>query len=249
MAAPVIQPIQSVLFYRVGEYREFQPYASNSPTSWACSPLPDGLSFDPVIGRIYGSAEAAGVFVFGLRAANDDGMSETAIFTMGVAPVAGSLREAAVTLYIDVDTRSVGLSPGGEPELEDPIFWAKYGDSQIFAVQFVRSGSVIELPVEGMVMALKEYDGEGIIGLSDGFAQEGELGSARYVVHMDFGQEGIRGALANYQGDFRTAFPALFEIEWRETNTTGVGPGVLTYSSRTQRFELSSELKPTEDTP
>ena len=54
MAIPVIQTHQSVLGYRQGQTWAFQPFAFNGPTSWVASPLPPGMSFDTLTGRISG---------------------------------------------------------------------------------------------------------------------------------------------------------------------------------------------------
>ena len=46
MSVPVINTTTSVLGYKQWEAWTYQPYATNSPTSWACPNLPAGLSID-----------------------------------------------------------------------------------------------------------------------------------------------------------------------------------------------------------
>jgi hypothetical protein len=84
MSIPVIDTTQSVLGYLQHEHWEYQPYATNAPTSWTSTPLPYGISIDPASGLISGRAIYPGVYVFGLTATNASGPSATVVFTMGI---------------------------------------------------------------------------------------------------------------------------------------------------------------------
>ena len=68
MSVPVINPTQSVLGYLQHQRFEFQPFATNSPTWWLASALPEGVSLDPETGLISGAANWPGVYVFSLQA-------------------------------------------------------------------------------------------------------------------------------------------------------------------------------------
>lgn len=65
---PVVNPLQSVLGYLQHQKFEFQPYATNNPTWWTCSALPQGISMDPTTGLISGAATWPGVYVFSVQA-------------------------------------------------------------------------------------------------------------------------------------------------------------------------------------
>src|SRR5207302_11350065 len=90
MAAPVINTTTSVLGYKQYEEWEYQPWASNTPTSWSSSTLPPGLAINGSTGLISGAATLAGVFIVGIIATNADGDSAPVNLTIGIEPVEGS---------------------------------------------------------------------------------------------------------------------------------------------------------------
>lgn len=65
----------------------YQIVASNNPTGYSASGLPDGLSFDPTKGLITGTVSVAGTYFATLSAANAGG-ANTAALTINVAPIA-----------------------------------------------------------------------------------------------------------------------------------------------------------------
>ena len=70
---------------RVGVAFSYPITASNSPTSYAAGPLPDGLSVDPVYGVISGTPTTAGTSAITLQATNAAGTG-TAVLKLTMAP-------------------------------------------------------------------------------------------------------------------------------------------------------------------
>ena len=67
----------------VGQPFSYRITASNSPTSFSASDLPDGLTVDPASGLISGTATTAGTFTVALAAINASGIG-TATLTLTV---------------------------------------------------------------------------------------------------------------------------------------------------------------------
>ena len=66
----------------------YQIAATNSPTSYAVSGLPEGLGFDSQTGLISGTPKASGTFAVTLTAANQNGPGASVTLTLTIAPSA-----------------------------------------------------------------------------------------------------------------------------------------------------------------
>jgi hypothetical protein len=255
MAAPVINVTQSVLGYRQWEEWEFQPYATNDPTFWICSPLPDGVEFDPDTGRIEGPAKKPGVYTFALRAGNDDGVSEPEVFALGIEAAGFTTPAVTADVVIDVVTRRVGVLANGQVTYsEDPkkagekimrpeaILYSKAGDNLILIVRLVKNGVAVDVPVTGMKLVVKEYDPETVLVESNEFDWVGTGAEKIQRVHVAMESEKLRAALSNYEDDEATMFPALAEFEWTVSNAGGFGPDTLTFTSRTFAILIPRDL-------
>jgi hypothetical protein len=248
MAAPVINVTQSVLGYRQWEEWEFQPYATNDPTFWICSPLPDGVEFDPDTGRIEGPT-------FAMRAGNDDGVSEPVVFALGIEAAGFSLPSVTADMVVDVVTRQVGVLANGKVTYSDdvkregekivrpaPILFSKAGDNLLLVVRLVKNGVGVDVPVTGMKLVVKEFDPETVLVESDEFDWVGTGAEKIQRVHVAMEGEALRAALSNYEDDESTMFPALAEIEWTVGNSGQFGPDELTFTSRTFTILIPRDL-------
>ncbi len=255
MAAPVINMTQSVLGFRQWEEWEFQPYATNDPTFWICSPLPDGVTFDPDTGRIEGPAEKPGVYTFALRAGNDDGVSDPEVFALGIEAAGFTTPGVTADVLIDVVTRQVGVLANGQITYSDdvkrtgeklvrpePILFSKTGDNLVLIVRLVKNGVTVDANVSAMRLVLKEYDPEVVLLESDEFDWIGTGAEKIQRVHVHMESDELRAALSNYEDDEATMFPALAELEWTVLNTGGFGPDTLTFTSRTFTILIPRDL-------
>jgi hypothetical protein len=87
-AAPLISLSSSAATARVGEVFSFNVTASNSPTSFAATNLPSGLSINPTDGVIAGTPTQAGTYEIILTASNAGGTSspQALVLTVNAPP-------------------------------------------------------------------------------------------------------------------------------------------------------------------
>ena len=113
MSAPVISLTSGILGAPAGEAFVFQPSASNTPTSWAATGLPTGVTINTSTGRISGAATTAGNYVATLTATNGTGTSPAVEFFIRIEGGATSSSDTgddvALTLDVDVATRAVSV--------------------------------------------------------------------------------------------------------------------------------------------
>ena len=215
MAAPVISDTTSVLGFDRGSLVNYQPFASNTPTGWSATGLPTGLSIDSVTGLISGTADEPGIFVVGLVASNGDGSSADHEITIGIG--SEILGTDAIGVEVDVDLATGkavlrGVDPAGD---DAPTRFAKSGDQIFIDVGFFKDGSLQQIPCTQVLFTLKEYEGEDQLTLTSGVTEliGGGLDS-RFRTMIDFDKVAIDNALSSYEGDVRTGFLGLGEIEW-----------------------------------
>lgn len=268
MAAPVINTTTSVLGYKQWEAWEYQPYATNTPTSWACPNLPTGLSINTSTGKISGAAEVAGVFVVGLTATNGDGTSAALVLTIGIEEANAALTSSGYELKIDVATRKIEFisAPGSQQTVEEtkvsgttttkttgsrtidgtaPNLFAKEGDSLLLWISFVKGGQSLDLDIQTLELAIKEFEPDTRLVLGDDWKKFGSGTGAYYGLYSDISGTDLANALANYEADGGTAFDGLAEIEWTETNPDngdGFGPADFRFTTRDFRISIARDM-------
>lgn len=121
-----------------GQVFSYQIAASNTPTSFAASPLPAGLSVDPTSGLISGTPTQAGTFIVGLAATNASGTG-TAFLTLTVAtaPVQAPVIDSALASSVQAGTP--------------------------FAYQITASNAPTSFGASGLPTGLSVYAGTGLI--------------------------------------------------------------------------------------
>ena len=207
MSVPVISTTTSILGYNQYESWQYQPYATNTPTSWGCPNLPDGMSIDSTTGLISGAATVSGVFECGLTATNGDGTSVALVLTIGIAAAAATsaiLTNSGYQITIDVGTKAVtvgsvstsasaaaaGLTlasdPGTSPTLRsNPILYARRNDSLLFWINFVKNGVPLNLTIATLKIAIKEFEGSARIVLGHTFYQVGSGVGSYFGLYCD----------------------------------------------------------------
>jgi hypothetical protein len=261
MPIPVIDPVQSVIGYLQWQAFGFQPSASETPTSWTCSPVAPGLYFNSTTGLISGAAILPGVYTFRMTATNGSGTSLPQLFVMGIEASGFVQPSSVMDCTIDVTSRRVSLTSvpligassnlgvvTDDVEKLQPLFWVKSGDDFMQNVRFTKGGVAYAPDITGIKFTLKELEPEGNLVTSTAFARLGHGGeSASWLVYTLLDSPKLRAALTNYEDDEATQFPALAEIEWVENNTLStpvIGPATIRTSSRTFLIMLSRELIP-----
>lgn len=228
MAIPSIDARTSTLSIREGGAFTFSPAATGSPTSWAASGLPSGLSINTSTGEITGTVTAtSGIYHVTLSATNIDGTDEIIL----VIPVfvASTSIEDDITIEINFDliTGKVIVVGMGEADFSPPTvtkreeglrraaMLIKEGDRFPVSVGFTRDGILQDLDIETLRLKCKEFEPDASVGLFEGsFTKVGAGRLTRYTTVMNVKENLLAGILSNYEEDFGTYFDALAEIEF-----------------------------------
>lgn len=249
MAIPIINTTTSILAYKQWENWAYQPYATNSPTSWNCGPLPPGMALNASTGKISGRGEVPGVYLAELTASNASGASAPIMLTIGIEP-ASVTPDSKHEIAIDLGTGQVTLlnysvqSPASQPT-DAPLISAKEDDDLLLRILFLKGGNVIDLDLTSLKFAIKELEPESILVLSTPtFQKQGSGSNAGFLLHVKFDGDLLVSSLSNYEEDGGTFFNALAEIAWGQTNTETIGPVELRRSSATFRIRIERELIP-----
>lgn len=256
MSAPVIIVTQSVLEFLQHQSWEFQPYATNTPTFWNCSPLPPGMAFNPLTGLISGAATKPGVYEFGLLAGNAAGISSIVTFTCGIEATSSLPAIDAVDVSIDLATsiatvnqaatRTVSRGLGKNAKDVTPLFWLKRGDVRLIHVRFYKAGVVADIALETLKLSLKAYEPESSVVASSSFIRCDTGENTFYRMAVTVASAGLSGELGNQESDFASQIAALGEFEWTWTNTLTptFGPATLRSSSFNFDVGIARDLTP-----
>ncbi len=130
----------------------YQITAGNSPTGFAASGLPAGLSVDPIYGVIYGVPAAAGAFNATIAAINSGGANfKTLAITIAQMP-APTIQAAFTTLhnfaFAEGANPACGLSTGADGNL--------YGAAQNGGYYWY--GSLFKITPSGILTTLQSFD-------------------------------------------------------------------------------------------
>ena len=246
MPAPVISLTTSILGWRQWEYWEFQPGATNSPTSWACAGLPPGMTINTSTGKISGAATAPGVYELtdALKATNADGTGSMTI-TIGIE--SGAIQPTSgVDVFVDVVTGEVTLNGAGVTDTGDgklkSLLATKEGDDLLLYVRFVKNGVILDLDLEKLALWVKELEPENQVVVSDQFEKQGTGTGTYYILHAKLDKAELAAALTDYEEDGGTSFLGLAEIERVEVSAWEAGPDTMRVTSRTFGLKIDRDL-------
>lgn len=233
MAKPTILTTQSVLEYPQWLVWAFQPFATNSPTSWICSPLPPGMTFDPAIGRISGAASVPGVYVIAIQAINDDGASDAQVFTIGIDAGSYTAPNDTIDLLWDLPTGEV-TNAGGTPQLGSegtladgskpplpPILFLKAGDTRFINVRPVKAGVTVDIAFGTLSLALREFEPESQILSCSLVARMATGSDTFYRLAVSLAGTALLSALTDGENDNGTEIVSLAEFSATWTNDLG----------------------------
>lgn len=219
MAAPVISAITSILAYRMGEWWNYQPAATNSPTSWAATGLPEGMAINATTGKISGAATEPGVFDVVLSATNADPATGTLIFPIAIEAAQLSLG-AAIDLEMDLGSGEVANpSMKGDLKSEDGlpvVLFGKLEDKLLIAAGFLKDASLQPLALARVDIAIKEYEPESLLVITDGtFEVLGEWDTTRFQFMLHLDPTKLRAVLSSYEDDRDTYVDVVAELRYR----------------------------------
>ena len=246
MAIPVISNTTSVLGFRKKQEFAYQPYASNTPTSWAASGLPTGVTINVTTGLISGAATIPGVYVVSLTASNATGPSTPHQIAIGIED--GPLNDSiGIEINVDVRTGYVAASGQSQPDPDKAVLFAKRGDVLFLDVGFWRDDVLQDLPIADLKFQMREFDGETILVTSNGLIEDiGTSDAPRYRIAVDFSGPELDGVLGGYESDLRTGFLAIAELQWILMHGSPALPTAetATRSSQTFRVYVQRDLIP-----
>ena len=246
MAIPVISNTTSVLGFRKKQEFAYQPYASNTPTSWAATGLPTGVTINTTTGLISGAATIPGVYVVSLTASNATGPSTPHQIAIGIED--GPLNDSiGIEINVDVRTGYVAASGQSQPDPDKAVLFAKRGDVLFLDVGFWRDDVLQDLPIADLKFQMREFDGETILVTSNGLIEDiGTSDAPRYRIAVDFSGPELDGVLGGYESDLRTGFLAIAELQWILMHGSPALPTseTATRSSQTFRVYVQRDLIP-----
>lgn len=246
MPVPIISNTTSVLGFRKKQDFAYQPYASNTPTSWAATGLPDGVAINTVTGLIDGAATIAGVYVVSLSAANASGQSTPHLIAIGIEET-GMNDGIGIELDVNVRTGSVGATGQTQPDPDKAILFAKRGDTLFLDVGFWRGDVLQDLPIADLKFQMREFDGETVLVASSGLIEDiGTSDAPRYRIAVEFSGTELDGVLGGYESDLRTGFLAIAELQWIVMHGSPAlpSPETAVRSSQTFRTYVQRDLIP-----
>lgn len=231
MPAPTISNLTGIFLLGVGESLNYTPFASESPTSWACSGLPSGISINTTTGVISGAPVAAGISTCSLTATNGTGTSLALAFIINVvaAPLAD---EGLVEINYDIQTGQItnpSISSG-------PQLYAKNGDVIPIALALVRAGIMRTASITNVKATLRDdYDSEIATLYDDAPGAPLDVTSPRYRLLLDFTAAPVLNALSEHEGDapptgtpFELAAKIEIEITWSITAINAITTAIRT---------------------
>ncbi len=180
MSVPAINPITSILAFPKGQLMPaYWPSATGSPTSWACYPVPAGLSFNTTSGKLTGTPTEAGVYELQITATNGTGTSAPLLVALGIFEGAG-LTGAYVPLNWELGSNKI-TRPGAASG--EPVIVGVVGSTLLYALAITQGGVPQDLgALTGLRLVFKATDEDSLIYASTGNSVQMGIGSsARYL--------------------------------------------------------------------
>lgn len=254
MAAPVINPNQSLLVYGVGQDFTFRFVADSPVAEWmldGAQPLPHGVVFHPASGTLMGAGTVPGIWQLSLTARNADGeVSDAVVFVVGIFETAEV--EVVKTATIRVDTWDVTL-PDPQGSQESAVAGTlRYGDDVVFDLQFAApaAGNTPQEALERVVpklrsarFSLRGDDTSPSFFTTDvtAFRKTTQLVAGvyetRFRLYVSLESAELAAWLGDYETESGTEADALAEFELEMERPSGA-PGPATNKITTRKIVL-----------
>src|SRR5262249_11130867 len=106
----------------------------------------------------------------------------------------------------------------------------------------IKNQTVLDLPVTGLKLTLKEFEPDPVVGQGDVFLKVGTGVSTAYLHYTKIDSARAKSALSNYEDDSGTYFYALAEFEVTYTNEWEIGPSSIVRSTKTFLIRVDRDL-------
>ena len=191
--------------------------ATNTPISYAASPLPAGISVNTSTGQITGTPTVAGTTTTTVTATNGSGTSSPVYIIWEVQDAAvGAGAWSDLELDFDLVTREVTI-PEVEKQEDDVVVTLLTRDSINLLVGFKKWGQLIDVSESANIarvsFSLKEFEPEQVIALAkESVDLVGSGSTSRYRLPLSIDRQQW-DLLSSYEDDAQTSVRAISSIE------------------------------------
>jgi hypothetical protein len=227
----------------VGSHFALQLSASGSPTSWAATGLPPGLSINST-GLIAGIPTIAGRFMVEVMATNSIGTSAPFVVLLNLTEPAlpKVLAGSGIDLFFDIQSRELTLnapkaeqvlSEGSSIRNEQTIskLLIKNGETLQINLRFLKGGQVIDPDATGIRFGVASRPGAPLLLDSSSFTKVGTGSMTYHSMYVSVSSDEFASLLDTYfdddavenvehSSDDTPTMDAVCEVEL----TTGIGP-------------------------
>lgn len=229
MSIPVIDTTTSIFRLRVHQNFNWQPFATNTPTSWACPILPPGLAINTTTGLISGIPTTAGRWDCSLTAINGSGTSSALLLYMGVK-ASSVVPNGALGVQMDLGTGILSNPLYPATKAADPdklsipvIMEATLGDTKLLSITCLNAGVPQDLSLDELVFRATDLAGNPSLLTSDNtFTQLGSFESTVYQKAITFDATLLAPALSSADAIDDAVIYTDLVCELAFANPTGV---------------------------
>jgi len=233
MAEPIITA-PSLQVWRTGKTQSLQMFATNTPTGWAGTGLPSGVTIGASTGLVTGDPTVPGEYISDISATNVDGTgTQTVIFGVSGGMGLEAVNADVLGLAMDFDVASgvisfPQISPDSLPReseitlrsaveiaaLNETLISLKSDDKLNLYVGLVKDGVLRSGDLLSMWLTLKEFEPETAYRISTSTlpVAVGTGTGTRYRLPIELKESVLSSLLANYAEDEGTYFPAKAEL-------------------------------------
>lgn len=234
MAVPVINSVQTVLAFSMGQDVFYQLAATGTPSVWKLSSgiLPPGIVFNVTSGALSGRCASPGVWNISFVASNSDGDSSPVVFVVGVFDLPPA-KDVVKNVIVNTDTWNVSFPDVAEEvgALGRAEGGVRYGDIVTFQLLFQNSSGQYIPKLNMGRFSLKGLDTEPAFIVS----RESDFRSAivydgsgyvnKFFIVVSFENASLYSFLADYESDSGTSVNALCEFEFLFQRSAAAGFG------------------------